>query len=156
MHDQIGQLKVRVQFIVVTKMAVECNLGAAFTDRHVKAILPSTRRVLFHHAQSVAITGATKLFLDSNSNKKQPISRSTVYNKARLSKAVLIPAMTQMYIQVQTPEAGLRFLHNHPKLVRKHLSLTANGIMDIIPHSPFLMNISNFGAKTVRLPKMQS
>ena len=59
LHVQIGAFCARVPFLVVTNLAVDCILVITFLDRHVKAILPPQRKVLFHHAPSVALTGVT-------------------------------------------------------------------------------------------------
>ena len=44
-------------------------------------------------------------------------------------------------------------MQNHPKMVHKHLSLMANGMMDVLPHQPFSVFFSNFGDKPVTVPK---
>ena len=59
LHVRIGELCARVPFLVATNLTVDCILGTTFLDRHVKAILPPQRKVLFHHAPSVALTGVT-------------------------------------------------------------------------------------------------
>ena len=59
LYVRIGEFVVRVPFLVVTNLAVDCIIGTTFLDRHVKAILPPQRKVLFHHAPSVALTGVT-------------------------------------------------------------------------------------------------
>ena len=59
LHVRIGEFCARVPFSVVTNLAVDCILGTTFLDRHVKAILPPQRKVLFHHAPSVSLTGIT-------------------------------------------------------------------------------------------------
>ena len=59
LHVRIGEFCARVPFLVVVNFAVDCILGTTFLDRYVKAILPLQRKVLFHHAPSVALTGVT-------------------------------------------------------------------------------------------------
>ena len=44
-------------------------------------------------------------------------------------------------------------MQNHPKLVHKHLSLMANGVIDLLPHHPFPVLLSYFGDKTVTVPE---
>ena len=59
LYVRIGEFVAGVPFLVFTNLAVECILETAFLDRHVNAILPPQRKVLFHHAPSVALTGLT-------------------------------------------------------------------------------------------------
>ena len=59
LHVRIGEFCARVPFLVVTNLAVDHILGTTFLDRHVKAILPPQRKVMFHHPPSVALTGVT-------------------------------------------------------------------------------------------------
>lgn len=59
LYVRIGNSTARVKFLVVTRLDVDFILGTTFTDPHIKAILPPRRRVLFHHAPSVTLTGTT-------------------------------------------------------------------------------------------------
>ena len=56
LHVRIGEFCARVTLLVVTNLTVDFILGTTFLDRHEKAILPRQRKVLFHHAPSVALT----------------------------------------------------------------------------------------------------
>ncbi|CAN8069114.1 unnamed protein product [Agarophyton chilense] len=62
--------------------------------------------------------------------------------------------MTQIAVSVHYKSSSLVRIQNHPKTVLKHLTLMANGVMDIQPKSSFLATISNFRDKPVRLPNV--
>ncbi|CAN8073879.1 unnamed protein product [Agarophyton chilense] len=61
--------------------------------------------------------------------------------------------MTQIAVSVHSQSSGLVTIQNHPKTVLKHLTLMANGVMDIHPNRSFLVTISNFRENPERLPK---
>ena len=61
--------------------------------------------------------------------------------------------MSETQVLVRSDQSGLCFLQNHPKLAQKHISLMANGVMDIVPGRPFRVLISNFSDKPLRFHK---
>ena len=170
LHVRIGEFYARVPFLVVTNLAVDCILGTTFLDRHVKAILPPQRKVLFHHAPSVALTGVTpsrhdrkmasrgpsqQLPQEENSadRKRAQFPTNVPSRKIRVVRGVTIPPMTQAMVRVATPVGGLCFLQNHPKTAHKNLCLMAQGVMDLFPGEPFTVLVSNFGNRAVHVPK---
>ena len=154
---QIDQLWAQVQFIVVTNMAVDCILGTSFIDRHVKAIVPPSRRIYFNNSPSVPLVGCTKpkgeTSSDGNSTKPKPFPfpSKTLSNKVRASESVLIQPMTQATVMVQTEQAGLVFLQGHPRLAEKKMALAANGVMDVSTKRQFPMLVANFGSTPIRI-----
>ena len=56
---RIGELRVRVEFLLVESMATDCILGTTFIDQHVRAIVPPSRKVVLDEAPAVAIVGET-------------------------------------------------------------------------------------------------
>ena len=165
LYVRIGDFTARVQFLVVTRLAVDCILGTTFIDQHVKAILPPRRRVLFHHAPSVALTGTTpsKFAHEENrtesktsaskTSKIKPFPSNTPSRKIRMVRGITIPPMTQATVRVATPVAGLCFLQNHPRTAKKNLSLMAQGVMDINADILFSVIMSNFSHHSVHLLK---
>lgn len=61
LYVRIRDFTRRMQFLVVTSLAVDCILGTSFLNRHVKAILPPQRKVIFHDAPPVALIRTTPL-----------------------------------------------------------------------------------------------
>ena len=170
LYVRIGEFVAHVPFLVVTNFAVDCILGTTFLDRHVKAILPAQKTVLFHHAPSVALTGVTpsrqeskmasrklsqQLPQEENSadRKRAQFQTNVPSRKIRVVKGVTIPPMTQAMIRVATPVGGLCFLQNHPKTARKDLCLMAQGVMDLFLGEPFTVLVGNFGHRAVHVPK---
>ena len=167
---RIGEFLARVPFLVVTALAVDCILGTTFPDRHVKAILPPQRKVVFHHAPSVALVGTTpsrhdrlmasrstaqQLPQQSNAvvRKHEPFPANTPSRKIRLVKGVTIPPMTQAAVRVATPVGGLCCMQNHPKSAPPHLCLMAQCVIDIVPDELFTAIGSNFSDRPDKLPK---
>ena len=124
LHVRIGAFCARVPFLIVTNLAVGCILGTTFLDRHVKAILPPHRKVLFHHAPSVALTRvppsrygckmasrgtSSQLLREENSTdrKSAQFLMNVPSRKIRVVKGVTIPPMTQATVRVATSVGGL-------------------------------------------------
>ena len=131
-HVQIGAFCACVPFLVVTNLAVDCILGTTFLDRHVKPILTLQRKVLFHHAPSVALTGVTPSRHDRKmasrglsqhlpqeenwaDRKRAQFSTKVPSRNIRVVEGVTIPPMTQAMVRVATQVGGLCYLQNHPK-----------------------------------------
>lgn len=148
---RIGQFQAHVQFLVVPNLAVDCILGTTFTDRHVKAIYPRSQTVHFHDAPPVALVGSTSPTAPASA--PHDLAQETPSRKLRLARAIVIPPMTQMPATVTAASGGLCFLQNHPRMAHKHLALMAQGVMDLLPNTPFTVLVSNFGIHPVRLPK---
>lgn len=53
----IGELLLRVLFLVVFSLPLDCILRTTFLDRNFKTMLPRKRKFFFHHVPSVALTG---------------------------------------------------------------------------------------------------
>lgn len=157
---RIGELKVRIPFLVVTKLVTDMILGTSFLDRYVKAIIPGNRKVLLKGAPSISIVGYTRSKTGATeSNDGRPLfdttslPRQTVSQKVRLAEKVTVPPMTQITARAQSEVSGMRFLQSHPKLFHRNMTLMANGVMDILPNRPFSVTLSNFSDKTVTIPK---
>ena len=140
----IGEFVARIPFLVVTNLAVDCILGTTFLDGHVKAILLLERKVMFHHAPSVAMTGTTpsrhdcKMASRCTSQKRRQEQGSTDGKRARFStnlpsrkthvvKGVTILPMTKVMDRVAIPVESLGLLQKHPKTTHKTLCLMAQG-----------------------------
>ena len=166
---RIGDFVGRVPFLMVTSLAVDCILGTTFLDRHVKAILPPQRKIVFHDAPPVALVGTTPSRHDrkmaSRSTAHQlpqsdkperrqvAFSANTPSRKIRLVRGVTIPPMTLAMVRAATPVGGICFLQNPPKTAHNNLTLMAQGVMDVVPEKPFSVMFSNFGHRAVHIPK---
>ena len=170
LHVRIGEFSAHVPFLVVTNLAVDCIFGTTFMNRHVKAILPTQTKVLFHHAPSVALTRVTlsrhNRMMDSRRPSQQlpqeensadreraQFPHNVSSRKIRVVKGVTIPSMTQPMVRVPTSDEGLCFLQNHPKTAHKNLCLMAQRFKDLFPGEPFTVLVSNFGNRAVHVPK---
>ena len=121
LHVRIGSFCARVPFLVVIKLTVDCMLGTTFLDRHVKAILLPQRKVLFHHAPSVARTrvkisrhngkmasrGPSPQLLQEEIRPTGSARSSRGTYRLRVVKGFTIPPMTQAMVRVATPVGGL-------------------------------------------------
>ena len=156
LYRLLGEFRAKVHFAVVTDMAVTCILGTTVIDRFVKSILPGPRLIHLHVVPPVAIIGSTtdssQKTSDQTNHARSPPT-ATNSNKIHLAKAVRIPAMSEDQVLARSDQSELCFLQNHPKLARKHNSLMANGVMDIVPGRPFRVLISNFSDKRLRFHK---
>ncbi|CAN8062786.1 unnamed protein product [Agarophyton chilense] len=151
LYLQVGKFKVRTWFLVCPNLGAEAILGTSFIDRYIKAIYPGLNKVAFYRASSDSIIGSA-LVPEAN-RKRAVVCENTKSNKVRLSTAITIPPMTQIALSVHSQSPGLVTIQNHPETVLKHLTLTAHGVMDILPNRSFFVTISNFRDKPVRLPK---
>ena len=132
LHVRIGEFCARVPFLVVTNLAVDCILGTTFLDRHMKAIPPPQRKVLFHHALSVALTGVTPLRHDHKMASRGPSQQlpqeensadrkhaqfptKVLSRNICVVKGVTIPPMIQAMVRVATPFGGSASCENNPK-----------------------------------------
>ena len=132
LHVRIGDFCARVPFLVVTNLAVDCILGTTSLDRHVKAILPQQRKVLFHHAPSAALTGVTSSTHDrkmaargssqqlpqeenSADRKHAQFPTNVPSRKIRVVKGFTIPPMAQALVRVAAPVGGFASCKNTPK-----------------------------------------
>lgn len=59
LNFRLIKFKVRVRFPVVANLAVDAILGTTFICKHVRAILSTARRVVFHHGSPITITDRT-------------------------------------------------------------------------------------------------
>ena len=122
----IAEFVARVPFLVVTNLAVDFILGTTVLDRHVKAILSPQRKMMFHQAPSVALTGVTtsrhdrkmasrgtpqQLLQEENSTdwKRAQFPVNVPSRKIRVVKGVTIPPMTQPMVRVTTSGGGFAF-----------------------------------------------
>ena len=170
LHVRFGDVSARVPFFVFTNLAVDCILGATFLGRHMKAILPLQRKVLFHHALSMELTRVTpsrherkiasrgpsqQLPQEENpaKRKRAQIPTNVPSRKFGVVEGVMIPLMTQAIVRVATPVGGRRFLQNHPKTAHNNVCLMAQGVMDTFPGEPFTVLVSRFGNRAVHVPK---
>ena len=132
LHVRNCEFCARVPFLVVTNLAVDFILGTTFLDRHVKAILPLQRKVLFHHVPSWALTGVTpsrhdciiasrgpsqKLRQEKHSadRKRAQFPTNVPPRKVRLVKVVRILSMTQAMVRVARPVGGFASCKKTPK-----------------------------------------
>lgn len=56
-------------------------------------------------------------------------------------------------MSVFTAEYGIKFLQYHQKTASRNITLMANGVMNVIAANLFHITLSNFSARTVKLPK---
>lgn len=155
---RVGELIVQVPFLEVNNFEVDCMLGTTLIDQHVKAILAGIRGVYFYHAPSVAITSHFKK--SSSPVTQAPLnitnnvtSFETVSSKIRVAKRTNIPTLSQMHVSLQCSTGSLCFVENNLRLLLKSLTLMTNGLMDIVPHAPFTVVISNSSEKPIHLHK---
>lgn len=105
---------------------------------------------MFYHSSSVSITGQRSLTKPKTSLTLELEDRS---REIRTKRKVTIPPISQTTVQAQCPTGGLCFFQNTLRLATKHLTLMANGIIDIFPHKPFNVLLSNFSPCSVHLSK---
>lgn len=91
LHNQLGHMKVRTQFLVCRNLRAEAIFGIRFIDRYVKAIHPESRRVLFYQWTSLAIVGAS--LGPAAQTPAMNFTENTLSHKIRIGRASLIPPM---------------------------------------------------------------
>lgn len=153
---RIGRLQAHVHLLVVCSIAVDCVLGTTSIDRHVWAVVPPQRKILFHHAPSGTFLGATEPSAETASEasrtKNGAVKDSPTSRKVRLVRTVTFSPVTQVIVRVSKPAAALRFLQNHWRTAMRYLTVMAQGVMGVIPDQPFAVGVSYFGDKPVHLP----
>jgi len=179
LHVRVGELRVRVWFGVVSKLAVPALLGTSFIDSFIRAILPLDRKILPLHSPPVAILDSytsSAVTLASGALDKEgredkalaedketqdldaflsskPTSEGDTFCPVRVARSRSIPPMTTARVLVSSSALGLHFLSTHKNLVKNRLALLAQGVMEIVPHKPFYVAVSNFGSKPIQIPK---
>lgn len=133
---------------MVQNLAVDCLLGTSLIDHHVEAILPGLRKAVFYHSSSVAITCQRSLIKPKASFTLELERKSRIIQTTR---KITTPPVSQPKVQAQCPTGKLCSVHNIPRLATKHLTLMANGIMNIFPHKPFNRLLSNYSSRPVHL-----
>ena len=163
---RIGHLRANVDFFVVPSIATPCILGTTFSDRFVQGIFPQTRKVTFTHGGAVSIVSSSakpcRTIASQRTSRSPPRPRSppkgltpkrTDLPKVYLAKTTRLPARTTILVSATADLAGLHYLRNRPDMMVKHGSLMANGVVDVSPHRPFQVAITNFMDSAVTLPK---
>jgi hypothetical protein len=52
---ELGQLRVKARFLLISELAAECILGCQFIDLHVQCILPKEKRIFLSDKSAVYI-----------------------------------------------------------------------------------------------------
>ena len=73
--------------------------------------------------------------------------------KLKVSRAVNIPAATQMWVNVKGGTTGLSVLEANPQLYAKHRIYISNGVVHIVPLQEFKVPLANFSSASKRLSK---
>jgi Retroviral aspartyl protease len=110
---QLGKLRVKARFLVVTGLAADCILGCQFIDRHVRAILPKEKKVVLPDESAISI------LRDSDSLEVSPptgqAKAQKPSTKLRVAKFVTVPPRSESLVWVQCAAAGLRFLQSQSR-----------------------------------------
>ena len=157
---RLGDLKVRVWFGVIEELAVPVLLGTSFADRFIQGIFPQERKVVPNDSGPVAILSTlvkdpeTNLLVEQDPLlcvKDQSDDKREI--RFRVAKKRTIPPMSEAPVTVTTNAGGLMMLSPHPNLFKSRTALTAQGIMEVVPHTPFKVLVANLSNKPVDIPK---
>lgn len=116
LHLRLRKLSTRISFRVAPHLAVEIILGTSFTDRLVRGIFSSERKVVPWHPQAVAILVHKRTPQDTHKssnvspNPAQGVDHNvcpdTGYDAVRLAKKVVLQPHTQHHVLVSTKSNG--------------------------------------------------
>jgi hypothetical protein len=129
---QVGKLVRRFRFYVTPALGVPCILGCNFINLHVRSIHPKKRRIDLIEGAPVAIsTGAG----ECQTSEKEP-RVPTASLKFRLARKTMIPARSEMHVEVTSVDSGLHLVVHHSTSSKTPIAL-ASGVADIRAHIPF-------------------
>lgn len=143
-------VKVKVRF---PKYRPDCLLETLFIHHHVNTNLHGLLRVVFYLSPFVSVTAQRVL-----SKPKTPLTIALEYQsrKTRTARKVTIPPMSRADVQKQCPTGGICSNQNPSRLAAEHYTSMVNGLMDIFPHKPFHVVLSNFFPLPVHLSRTSS
>jgi len=164
---RLGNTLFRAKFFVAP--------GTAFMNRHVEAIRCRRQVVELFRGSTIPIlatgTGASPLERDdADAAPSQPTEgptgdvkpahrgrktdgRASTTHVVKVARAVTVPPMSQMAIEVTSTACGLVFLEPKPSVQARHGVRIANGIAEVKPNESFLIIISNFSKLPRKLGK---
>jgi transposase InsO family protein len=150
LHVEIGGLRIRTRFVVITDLAAQCILGCQFIDRHVTSILPGEKKVILSDGSVVYILHDSELPQPSSCRPPPPPAKPST--RVRVAKWVTIPPRAESLVWVQCAAPGLRFLQAQLRK-RSNGVYMANGVADILPQQPFPIRVVNTSPRERKLPK---
>lgn len=177
---QIGELTVPVQFGVIDDLVTDVLLGTDYIDRHIHAILPKTRKIVPNNSPSVAILAIGDRTVPVTLMKKDepyglPHSASEMIGQSkteevdcstncvphqrsgkrivRASQYVQLKPWTETVLSVTSKAAGLWYVESHPGTVHRNCTMTARGVMNIVPNEPFNVLMANLTDRSVDVHK---
>jgi len=172
---RLGNTLFRAKFFVAPTLAVPVIVGTAFMNRHVEAIRCRRQVVELFRGSTIPIlatgTGASPLERDdADAAPSQPTEgptgdvkpahrgrktdgRASTTHVVKVARAVTVPPMSQMAIEVTSTACGLVFLEPKPSVQARHGVRIANGIAEVKPNESFLIIISNFSKLPRKLGK---
>ena len=159
----------RLPFVICDNLVVDVILGTTFLNTHVGSIDVENQRINFRNKRgSVPI-------LSSNVGDETTPDGKTLPNKKpknlprkqrkdvtpdvhdthviRLAQRLVIPPMTQAFVNVTTTASGLVYSEPKPSLQDRYGLRIANGIHETEPQRKFKIFISNFSRKPRMLPR---
>lgn len=152
---KIGNFTARQPFVVVRQLGADALLGCTFIDKHVQQVRPKMKMVELNDGTRAPIQRRPQVAATSRSSTENPRVRAPIKHSAklRMCRRVIIPAGSELAVQVFSGTSGVRVLSPLPDLYSRKQICMANGLADIKPFSPFHVLVANFSSKSVTLSK---
>ena len=132
LHVSVGDVATTHDFLVVPSLPVPALVGVNFISKHVTAILPPQRLMVFGNT--------TVTMLDSLSQVETDKYLSTV---VRSSSDVMIPAMSEVAVGVMTTREGLSLIRPCVRRTSDRC-FAPNGLAELPPRgTEFLLKVGN-------------
>jgi hypothetical protein len=111
-----------------------CN----FISLHVRSIHPRERRIDLREGVSVAVSTGAGEYQICGKGPRTP----TGSPKVRLARKTVVPARSEMHVEVTSADNGLHLVVHHSNSSETPISL-ASGVADIRAHIPFWVRVIN-------------
>ena len=156
---RLGNLIVKLDFIVCESLAASVILGADFCDRFIEAIYPRKKSVELDDGSTVPIVRRPL----SRPPTAPPLPKEQEYRKdsgrtspsIRVEKATTLAPGTQTFVSCVSQRHGTMIIEPIERLYENHLLAPTNGVVHVEPNRPFRILIANFGSTPKRLCKNQ-
>lgn len=163
LHLRLGDLRVRVCFGVVPNLVVDFLLGTSFSDRFIRGIFPSERKIVPWHSHPVTILASQRPSATTATNNAisaiedtsldQAVTNDQVTHPILVARQMVIPANTASSVLVTTAATGLFLVQPRIMRITRQTTIAARRILDAPPNRPFFILVSNFSNRPVHLRK---
>ncbi len=152
---KVDSYTARQPFVVVRKLGADALLGCTFIDKHVKSVRPRMKFIELEDGTRFTIRRRPQMVPShrSTAETSRVPAAPPPSSKVRVARRPVVPAGTEVALQVTCGATETRVLAPAPHLYMKKRVSMANGLVDIRPLEPFCVMVTKFSSSDVTLAK---